>query len=857
MERTHDEQQRWQTIDELFDRVLEVPPARRDAFLREACGDDRALRDSVLELLRTSDAIGGFLTDPALEAVTGDLLDLIPSEDPESLRPGDRVGRYRLVRKIGRGGMSTVYLAEREGGEFRQQVAVKVLRRGVDTEDVVRHFLAERRILASLSHPGISRILDGGATEDGRPFFAMEYVEGRRIDVYCDEQRLDVEARLWLFLAVADAVRHAHRNLIVHRDLKPSNILVTDRGEVKLLDFGIARLLEPSDGGLDEPKTRPGTYLLTPEYASPEQLAGAPVTTASDIYQLGLLLHELLAGPRPDRANPATTGRVTGSRPSAAVARDGSVAHARRSTPDRLRRTLRGDLDAIVLEALRHETDARYASVEAMAEDVRRYLTRQPVRARGNALGYRARRFVRRNWAGVAAASAFAIILAGWIATLSVQRAAIAEQRDLAEQEAENARLVTGFLADVFRGRDPNVTPGDTITARELLAWGTERVDTEFADRPALQAELLTVMGRAHYNLGLFDEAIVLHERSVELRRETHGPLDERLAAGLESLVGALKGTRSFDRALAHAREMLAIRRASGSDPEIATALVDVGELLRDLGRPDTAETVLREALEIRRLASGRESPEYASTMMALAYVLRAQNRLDEAEALYREGIPLYRAAWGDREVSLATYLNNLAYLLSRKGDAQSAAAHYREAIDILTESFGPNHPNTVMLRGNLAGALYAQGDHAGVDSLMAENLASEKAQWPDGHRRIGVASLMLGRARLRLGDPVTAEPHLREAVQVLLETAGRDDYMTHVAVTHLAVCYLLTGREAEGRSGLDGHYAWLLAQRDSTGRVPWGLSQTFGPLIYVLEDNGLADQAVRFEAIMPEGWRN
>ena len=448
--------------DVLFDQALDLPPEERSAFLNAACDGDAVLRQTVETLLFHAEADEvragfpeGFLEKKplGLDGLLRQVAEGLEEELEDPLK-GQRIGPYRITDEVGRGGMGVVYRAERIEGPFSQQVAIKVLPRGRDTAALLRRFEQEQRVLALLDHPHIARLLDGGLTEGGRPYFVMEYVDGEPLDAYCDRHRLSIGKRLRLFLAVCEAVQYAHQNLVVHRDLKPSNILVaapTEEGgqpalasrglQVKLLDFGIAKLLSGEGAsGPGEILTRTGERLLTPEYAAPEQIRGEAVTTATDVYGLGVLLYELLTGQRPCH----TTGRsryeveqavckTEPTRPSVAVTRPvvetGAATHgepspeavgrARRLRVDQLQRTLRGDLDAICLKALRKEPEARYASVEALADDLRRYATGLPVQARRGSVGYRARKFVRRHRWGVAAAAVFVLLLAGYALTIT------------------------------------------------------------------------------------------------------------------------------------------------------------------------------------------------------------------------------------------------------------------------------------------------------------------------------------------------------------------------------------------------------------------------------------------------------
>jgi serine/threonine-protein kinase len=517
---------------------------QRAPFLDRACGGDPQLRGLVERLISAAE-----IEDPEFKsggALRGPLGDRIRDElaEEESLA-GTMVGRYRIVRELGRGGMAVVYLAERADGQFRQEVALKLLQSGLAASHVARRFGRERQILAQARHPGVARLLDGGTGPGGRPYLVMEYVEGRPIDRYCDEERLAVGARLQLFLQVARAVEDAHRSLVVHRDIKPSNILVTADGHTKLLDFGIAKLLDPEATSGDAPVSGSAIRLMTPAYASPEQVRGDPVTTASDIYQLGLLLYLLLTGRFPyDLGDGDAAERMRAIvqcepvRPSAAVASaegfappgqeprtPGEIAHARGTTPVRLRRALSGDLDAILLTALCKEPEQRYGSVAQLISDIERHLEGRTIAARPETWAYRTGKLVRRHAAVfVTAAVAVALVLAlGFLYT-----ARLAGERDRARQEAAREARVSDFLRTLFVV-PPGVGP---LTPRQALDRAVARVDLELEDQPDLQADLLALLSGMYRDLSLPTEARSLLERSEALRRSAKGKNRDRPRRG-------------------------------------------------------------------------------------------------------------------------------------------------------------------------------------------------------------------------------------------------------------------------------------------------------------------------------------
>lgn len=846
-------EERWSEVDRLFDEALGLAPEERQAYVAEACGGDVALEETVSRLVASAAEVGSVVTGPGTELLRAAFK--AEAGQPTELPEGTRIGPYRVLGQLGRGGMATVYEAERADGEFDQRVAIKVLR-GIDSRDVERRFLAERQIMSSLAHPNIARLLDGGTTETGLPYLVMELVEGEPITRWADRQRLDIGGRLDLFIQATEAVQYAHTRLIVHRDLKPSNVLVDADGRVRLLDFGIAKLIAEHGEAAGAPHTRPATRWMTPEYAAPEQILGQPITTATDVHGMGVLLYELLTGRRPfgngggfevERAICEQTPTL----PSVAVASSAAGEPA----PDALRRRLTGDLDAIVAKALRKEPDDRYGSVQDMRADLVRHRTGFPVSARAGFRSYRARKFLRRHRVGVAAAAAMLVVVATAGATLVRENAETERQRARAETEAENAGLVVDFLADVFRGRNPEQAPSDTITARELLAWGTERVDAEFGDRPAVQAELLLVLGGAHYNLGLFEEGTALLERAVDIRRGEFGEASAGVADALLRVGGSYRNRRDFEAAVSPLQEALSIYRTlrETDDRSVANALESLGQALRDAESIDSAEVVMREAVAIRRLYP-EEDLELANSLLSLAYVLRRAGRLDEAEALYEEGIPRMRDHPDRASADLAIHLNNLGYLRRVREDFPAAALAYREALEIRARLIGRGHPGSLLIANNLASALHEAGRREETVEVLGENVTAAREQWPEGHWRVGSALGGLGNALLRYGDITGAEPVLRAAVDEYTRQLGAEHEWTQWASGRIAVIQILNGDEAAGRAYLDRMHAWaVVSRKENGGELDPNTVGQLQPFLTTLDAVGLEEEHRRFSALLPD----
>ncbi|NBB72204.1 MAG: protein kinase [Bacteroidetes bacterium] len=665
---------RWHQIETLFEAALQQPPDERADWLADHC-DDPALRADVERLLDAHERTGGILDAP-----------LYPSEAPAADR---RIGAYRTERLLGRGGMGRVYLATRADGQFEQHVALKLLQAGFPSEERAQRFRAERQILATLSHPHIAQLFDGGVTEDGQPYFVMEYVDGQPIDAYCDAHRLPIDARLRLFLDVCAAVQYAHRNLIVHRDLKPSNIFVTEAGTVKLLDFGIAKLLDADRMPGAAPQTRTGVLPMTPEYASPEQVRDGAITTASDVYQLGVVLYELLTGQRPynvrDRS-PSEVERVIcdemPTRPSTAVTDAPSDTMDAPASPDRLRKTLRGDLDTIVMKALRKEPDRRYASAEQLADDLQRYLNDEPVTARADAWTYRTRKFVRRHRWSVATVAGFLVLLIGYALTVTWQARQIAQERDRAQIETMKAEHVKAFLIALFGNAWQNVGGSDSVAVRASLDSGVERLQQRLADQPEIRAEMMSAVAGVYLRLGD--------------------------AAAAQPL---LKGALATHRALEH-------------PDEVASLLLELAEVAEQRSAPDRAEALYREALDIRRTERGDQRIATAQVKNQLAQSLESHGRDSAAVALYAEAAPVYRRAMGDSHTQTAVLLGRLGALYRERGDYASAEPLLRDAFEMHQQLEGTEHPSTQRALKRLV-RLYEAWDAPGRAAAYRDQLTT------------------------------------------------------------------------------------------------------------------------------------
>jgi len=652
-----------------------------------------------------------------------------------------------------------VYRAERTDGEFEHEVALKLLPVGLETPERVARLQAERQILARLRHPNIAMLLDGGVTDEGTPYFVMELVDGMPIDAWADERALTVRERVELMLAVLNAVEYAHRNLVVHRDLKPGNILVRGDGTPKLLDFGIARVLEAADGATPSILTQQGRP-ITPAYASPEQIRGEAVTTASDVYALGVLLYQLVSGHLPydeeqvlalstldDRTPPRLDERYL----RLAEAQQ-SVAMARSTTRPALARLLQSDLGWIVLKAVDPNPERRYAGAMALADDLRRWLAHEPVTARAPSALYVASRFARRNRWAVGATAVIASLVLGSGILAMVQQRRTARARDEAQTEAAKAKEVTSFLLSLFRANESTDEPTDTVTARTLLARGAERADA-LASEPEVQGEVLRAVASAYLAIGRADLALPIAERALALApdRAAH-----RLSAPASaSLVGKVAlELGDLQRADSMARHALALLRAqenpdSGS---LAEALNDLGRSQQELENLDAADTLFRAALTLYEQSGQAESRGALAVLNNLATVAGDRGEFAQAEQLTRSLLERRRRALGDRHADVTETLVNLGYLAMRQGRLEDARAAYLDALERRRRVDGPGHPATIRILSNLGTLEGRAGNVAAADTLLPQVVDLYANLYGERHPTVAIAITNLGTLRHQEG---------------------------------------------------------------------------------------------------------
>ncbi|MEE4361460.1 MAG: tetratricopeptide repeat protein [Pseudomonadales bacterium] len=822
----------------LFQEALAQDADAREPWLARQCGDDAALLEELRALLQADDRTDGILRDAVADAARA-----VPTGTPPFPLP-KRLGPWRVLHLLGQGGMGEVWLGERADGRWTQQVAIKrVAHRGA--RDLVERFRAERRILGRLRHPGIARLLDGGETPDGTPYLVMEYVDGAPVDAWCDARRLPVDARLRLFLKICDAVQHAHQALVIHRDLKPSNILVTADGEPRLLDFGIAKLIAEDEEG-PSAETRSGLRVMTPRTASPEQIRGDALTTATDVYGLGLLLHALLAGDLPYATDGVgiaafyrTVLEAEPERPGATLARlrgedrAETIARARGTTTPRLLRRLQGDLERIVQKALRKEPERRYATVRSLADDIEAHLALRPVSARADDWRYRTGRFLRRNRAGVVAAS---VALFAAAAFGSYHAVRISEERDIAQRERTTAERVTEFLIATFDVADPASLPGETVTAREIVDRGGRRIRAMADTDPMVRVRLLEALARVYAALGLYGDARPLLTQGMALAKDAglEPRIRERLAFREAESIGY---GGAFEAGIDALRAALVAADAPGANAlrDRVEARIDLADMLQRYGDLEAAtaeidravkaalaltedDALLADALGVRgaiRTVAG--DLDGAEADLEQAYALTARTRGADHWRLpdlrhELAGIDFYRgdypAALEELEAAIAEQerllgaehpavgrsLGSLASLLWAMEDLEQAEAVARDALRVTRLSMGPNHDDVIHANYTLASIIRERNRFEEAETLLLETLARQRAVNAPNDPELGNTLASLAEAQFALGKLDVAEASLRDSIALQEASLGPTHLWVAISYRQLAVQHLLRG---------------------------------------------------------------
>jgi serine/threonine protein kinase/Flp pilus assembly protein TadD len=803
---------------ELIEQAFDLSDSEISDWLIEQCAGDDELRSRVLELLRAAESDGDTL------AATAEVNQGLGRTFAQRaiLEPGDRLGAYSIEGELGQGGMGVVYLAHRADRAFDLRVAIKTIA-VPGRPDLSDRFESERRILARLRHPNIAHILDGGTTDGGLPYVVMEYIEGEPLDVYCDRERLTTDRRLALFLQVCDGVEHAHRNLVVHRDIKPSNILVTEDGTVKLLDFGVAKLLDDEGQSIASTATLSGARALTPEYASPEQIRLEPATTTSDVYSLGVMLYELLTGIRPydipDRT-PQTLLRVVCETDAPAPSRmaerrtTGPVAQARHTTAPRLAKRLRGDIDNIVLKALRKEPDQRYGSVGALAADIRSHLAGEPIRARALTLSYLLGRFVRRHRIPVIAATLVVVSLMFGAAATVWQFMRASREAERATVEAARTEKMNDFLESLLTVPDPILGMSKDATLVDLVDYATARLEHDFADDPGIRGSLRRTLASTYLNLGQIELAEGQFRLALDEHRQSYGSghfetlQSERLMAVYEDMVG------NYDASSKRLNDLIpALEARENPGAELALAYDLYGSALSGLGNSVEALAFYRKAVEILETSGSRY--DLVNTLNNMAVVSMNAGDFESAAATLEEGIRRGAEVQDDPYPLQARMVANLGLAYRELGRLEQAENSLTSAVDQLSQLLGRDHPETLMSRIALVEQKLArQHELQSANREMESVLASAIETLPPEHYLIPYAQTVRAKVLLALGQGGAAEAHIRAALRARRESLPEGHWLIASSEATLGESLLQQGRRDEAIEILLPAYRVLRDQR-------------------------------------------
>lgn len=800
----------WQYVREILEQICDLPPAEREAVLDARCHGDNELRSEVESVLSAMDETPGFMSEPvSLHRIARQ------NGSPVHSMMNMRVGSYSIKQFLSSGGMSDVYLADSESQNGDSQVAIKIICRPLFDDEVRRRFNIEREALAALEHPHIAKLIDAGVTDDGYPFLAIEYIDGQPIHKYCDAQRMTTDQRLALFREVCSAVSHAHQHLIVHRDLKPGNILVTQDGRPKLLDFGIAKLIDAAAGAGSSafPMTATAHRVFTPEYASPEQIRGQLVSTSTDVYSLGIVLYELLTGRRPFQLGGRSRHEIERTvcesvpdKPSTVISGDAvttsteprqddtptpqMLAQLRRDEPTNLKRRIEGDLDAIVMTAIRKEPERRYSSVQQLSTDIELHQKGLPITARPDTARYRMSKFVHRH--RFAAVVSGLIVVAGilGLAGLAWHVHQVNQARILADTMAARKTIVSQFLQEMFESFDVMEGKPQDATVRELIDVAAKRIDSgELDDQPEVKATLLLTLGRAYAELGDLPEARKYLNESHHIRQAFHGDFHPEVAESLNALCMLAWQSGELVEAEETCRIVLSIRSElyESDNLETAESLNNLGVVLRRVRKLKEAEPVLRQALQIRQSLLGDDHLDVATTSVNLAVVLKHLGKLDEAETLYRSALAAFKEQAGPSHIRVAGCLNNLALLLRDKGELNEATSLLKESLKIRSDVFSGDHPSIATGHHNLGLIENDLGSPLLAKEHFIEALEMRRRLFGPDHPAIGNAAHNLASVLTHLGRLQDAEILAAEALRIRENRDQRTGSPTpRTAMTHI-----------------------------------------------------------------------
>lgn len=826
--------EKWERIQTLFEQAVELDKNERDRFLQKECAGQPELLAEVQSLLDEDENL-----HPALSESAGLKLKSMVSKAESDRMIGKILGEYRVESVIASGGMGTVYNALRADGAFEQQVALKISHHSLSSASFEERFRQERQILARLNHPHIARLLDGGVTDDGLPFFVMEYVSGQPIDQYVQDNNLSIDQILDLFLVVCKTVGYAHSQLIVHRDLKPGNIFVTETGQVKLLDFGIAKVFDSDSASPSaQTLTQGGQTPFTPEYAAPEQIMGQPVSTSTDVYAMGVILYELLTGQRPYSFDSSQIAEIQSvvtnaipQKPSTIVLKNQN-GKSLFSDIKLTSRRLRGDLDSICLKALKKEEQSRYATIEQMADDIQRHLSGLPVGASGDFLLYRFRKFTQRHKVGISTFSLFSITIFSLIYFYTAQ---LRQQTLEAQLEAKKAAAVSEFLGGLFEAAGPEEARGKEVTAEELLAKGAKRIDTELFDQPEVQATMFSVVGDVYRRIAEFEKAEQLFLKSLERAQTLYSAQSNEVIDVYQNLGNLYREMGQMERSgsyyskalelasvnentddilfaeILHGKAILDYEQGSylkadslyaislsiyqnfyGDEHSAIASLLNArASVARKLERFEESEQLYKQALNMRRKLFGDDHPDVAHTLNHLSRLMYFQGRYREAESYAREGLALRLKIFGEINPETAASASSLAGISKASGELSEALKYYRQVEYIVDQVYQDSHPYKPAIKGNIGSTLFELNRYSEAEEFLTESRRLMQEILPKDHIKQSGPALALGNLYIELGRLNEALPLLKESYELRSKRLPSDHQQIIEVINALGNCYL------------------------------------------------------------------
>ena len=861
---------RYKQVKSLFADLVLLDPDDRDKVIIEKCGSDDELKAELHTLLKSYDDSKDFFEIQS----NFDESQTDPQTDPMI---GNHIGPYLIEREAGEGGMGIVYAGKRDDKQFEQKVAIKILRQGFTSHYLLKRFEIERQTLANLQHSNIARLLDGGKTDNGLPYLVMEYIDGTPLTEYCDENKLTIKERLELFRTVCSAVQYAHQNLIVHRDIKPGNILVTKDGNPKLLDFGIAKLLDEDLTELDKRLMRTGVWHLTPEFASPEQIKGESITTSSDIYSLGVMLYQLLTGHQPYQltsSSPVAIGRIITEeqvvKPSEKIKEteeiattDGttkkitpeSISNYRMEKPEKLYNHLRGDLDNIIIKAMHKDPSRRYASVEQFSEDIRRHLIGLPVIARNDTLGYRLSKFIQRHRVGFVSSIIFVSFLIASVIIIAWQTNIASKERDNARIEAKKFERVNTFLQGMLSSVDPNEL-GRDVKVYDILEKAADDIETDLKDQPEIEADISRTLGNTYVNLGEYEVVKPHLYNSLDLNEKLYGNESSQVATSLHDIALLYHWTGDYQLTDSLYNKALIIYRKVLNEPteELAVNLNDYATLLNEFGDHDKAERYLREALEIiEKLKSGKNG-NAAGIMNNLAITLHYKNNLIEAEKYYLKAQTLFIELFGKIHPNVGSTYNNLAFIYMDNDDYPKAEEYFTKSYEIKISLKGEDHPDVGLGLNNLGRVQYEQQNYKTAETYFRKALKQYTKTLSIDHIWVGRSNYWLGKTLMGLNEFSKAEEQFRASLIIRKKALPQGHHLIFVTKGELGICLLKQNNVIDAENFLLSSYE---GSKTATGMEHSDINRILQYLIVLYEKKGENDKVFSYNEIFRNQSKN